>query len=661
MLRLTGSLHSVVRRMASAGKNVAVVLAAHGSTMISIDLCMTMPTPPPQMAAVMPGAAAPPAPSTPHVLEKNLLRERAEPAQKTLDRLRLLLLPPAMLKQRMPRDTLLAHAPRVELVGDGGAVIDGTTLNETAWAAARSLRVEGCDKEVPVRYNLPTVTGVVPPSVVFVGVPCVCSNVTTMFTSENDLVHEWVVAGDASGRVLSKEPVVVPPAELAGKTLLYRVRPNVADALWTEVQTPPVLRPEKGFLPQPRWALLPKRAQPTDIRVITYNILHDGFCNGNKGARARIYPFCTQDILHIDYRRARIAQELLVYDADVACLQEVGKDVWDRYLHPVLKGAGYSARLALKKGTAREGCALLWKAAAFDLERYEEVALNDATLRAHHPELAAGIEQHPHFMHAMERVPSVAQFAVLRRKVDGRRMVVGNTHLYYHGKANHVRAIQCYLYAAIARRFASGTSDGDALPTPNVAAAAAAASPPPAADAATPAPLLPILLLGDLNTSRDVAGYELLVSEGEVPATSDVWDCGLKYYWHMDDAASPDADAEASAAGDAKSEDGEEDPAKSAADGVDDILRRPPTACFRGHLTAPLVCQDAYENDETLVATNFTMTFRDVLDHILLSGPCTAVATLPPPSVAEMSKDVALPSAMFPSDHIALLAHVRLQ
>lgn len=60
-----------------------------------------------------------------------------------------------------------------------------------------------------------------------------------------------------------------------------------------------------------------KVAIAENINILTYNILSDIYAYANK------YPSCPQWALTWEYRRKNLLDEIMLYDADILCLQEV--------------------------------------------------------------------------------------------------------------------------------------------------------------------------------------------------------------------------------------------------------------------------------------------------------------------------------------------------
>lgn len=616
MLRSSLVLQSMLRRFA-ATSNTAAVLAAHGAPMINIELQFGVDGQPP--------------------VSKSLLRPRDESLGKTLSRMRMLLTAPRGkgTKKQTPAD-IVADLPAAVLLNGAGNAISEETLNSDAWAQATTL-VLG-PSHIRVKYNLPTVTSIIAPQVVYAGLPAVCHGIKIIFSQQSELLSEWYVAEDDGRVTAGAQPfavntlVVTPKAEWAGKPLVFRCRPNTGDAPWAEVTTPAVVLDAAGFVAMPRWSnILPKAAD--EIRVVSYNVLHDGYAM-SKEALARVYPFCTKDVLNILYRRSRIAQELQQYGGDILCLQEVGREVHDRYYNEVLSHWGFKSLLAIKTGSTKEGCGIAYRKDRFEPLTTGPVVmpLSWGTLSRRHPELAAEINaDHPHVEHGLRKLPSVGIFVALRDKVTGKNVVVSNTHLYYHPDGCHIRALQLYVFMKALMEYSS-TLEGGAG----------------------------IIACGDYNLTRITGGYRL-VTRGRVTPEDDCWLKGLRHYFGIK--AQDKAEVLPQSEGD--SDDDAEDVERAPMDAAEvehasfmSRLQTPPTAPFAPTLSLPMKLYDTHPTDASMKFTNYALSFKACIDHIFVSEGLTAVRTLPPPSEDELSKDVAIPSLMFPSDHVALVADV---
>ena len=64
-----------------------------------------------------------------------------------------------------------------------------------------------------------------------------------------------------------------------------------------------------------------------------------------------------------------IAAEILAYQADIICLQEVDGSVYDAYLEPIMLASGYKGYYSNKASQQREGCAIFWSTDVFEADQ----------------------------------------------------------------------------------------------------------------------------------------------------------------------------------------------------------------------------------------------------------------------------------------------------
>lgn len=601
--------------------NSAVILAPNGTDIMTIDLVF---------GDELEGT-----------IKKNMARERSEPAVKTLERIRMLMADKPARGKKANRDDILKSCPKIAVFDCAGVELDVNKPNESFWCDAALIALGKF--KLPVQYNVPTVTSITPPPVMMVGFPALCSGISTMFCGASiELLYEWGVV-DKKGKetTLSREQVFFPTKDLLGTSLFFRCRPNADGALWTAVDTPKVTMPPAGFeKPMPRWVHTQTPLAAPQLRVVSYNILHDAFCTSNF-AKKKLYPFASEAVLDLNNRRARISQELRSYNADIICLQECGRDVFDRFYSSVLRSMGYNASFLCKTGNVREGLVIAARSERFHFVTAQDIPLQQRALDApEHEQLAKEIEAHPHFADAMERVTSVGFVVVVEDKHTGQKVIVANTHLFYHPNGCHIRALQAYLLArkvdSVRRQFGGH---------------------------------LPVVMCGDFNFTRTTGGYRLMTT-GAVEPDNTCWEKGYKFWWGVDKGLG--IDVEAAAAADAEVESpppNSDQPATPAASGASGspqgrpgIEVVPPAEVYAPHLSLPESMRfiDTHADDPTIKWTNYSLTFKEIIDHIFVSPDVKVLRTVPLPTEAEVSADVAIPSAMFPSDHVAIVADIEL-
>lgn len=565
-------------------------------------------------------------------VHKSYARPTTEALGRTLERMRMLLAPKRNVTgKKTSRNDVLQGVPSARVLRSDGSEVDESVLNADAWCDAKVLQLG--PHQLAVLYNVPTVTSLAAPSKVIVGVPTLCTNMRLMFSHGEQLVCEWRALdsnqaspeqrGDAAscGPVVGTEFVLVPGSQLVGKQLLFRCRPDVAGSVWTEVITPAVeAAANHAYEPMARWVHTQERVRPPSFRVVTYNILHEGYCT-SKFAMAQLYPFCSSAVLDITYRRAREIQELQAYNPDVCCLQECGRDVYEKYFRGVFRSLGWQSTFALKRGDAREGLCIVWRESRFSLLSQLEVSLTAAELREHHPELAAKVALHSHLDDAMTRLPTVAVLVALEDLSTHRILIVFNTHLFYHPDGCHIRALQMYMALHALCRFKSQVMREH------------------------PQKVVDVVMCGDYNFTRITGGYRL-VTTGKVESDNSCWCKGLRFWWGVDKGIGVNAESAAEDEGNG---------AKAAAP-TGDAER--PTSFFADTLTSPLGCglQDAHIHDSAMRWTNYTLQFKEIIDHIFHTDTLRCLRTVPLPAESDLTRDIAIPSMLFPSDHLALIA-----
>ncbi|CCW66562.1 unnamed protein product [Phytomonas sp. Hart1] len=633
------------------------------------------------------------------LLTKSMARDQNEAASKVLDRIRMLYTSDkTKVSKGRPhqREDILNDCPQITVMGIGlpdklpkssslltagqEAIsdlnndvshctlveLDTAMPNHLFWKHARLIKLGG--EDLTVKYNVPTITSLEVPRKCWVGLPMMCTNIEAMFVQNNELNYEWCICqSDAQNHqdndlkegsekavdhvhVLSTDPVFIPTEDLLGKTILLRVSPNKS-GLWTQVEISPVQEPPPSMA---RWEQTTQYVSSPSFRVVTYNILHDDYCT-SKYSKTHIYPFATDEMLDIENRKMRILQELLMYHSDLICLQECGQKLFKGFLEPALRACGYGAYYRNKTGNSQEGCALFYREVRFEFLEAQTFPLNWEGLTQDHPRLAAQLGAHPEFQEACEKITSIGVGVLLKEVPTGQEVVLGSTHLFYHPNACHIRVLQAYLLLHRLHRMATAVGPD-------------------------PLPLRPVVLCGDFNFTHDTGGYDL-VTAARVAATHVSWEKGRLFWWGCDRllswteeerlAVSPNTQT-AALTGDltdrpnrlAKAALGED---KSNEKGeirkVSADVRQPLEVFFKDDLHSPFALVDAYaQTDPSMPWTNYTLTFREVIDYIFFSSDSIdVIQTVSIPPESDLSENHAIPNAKYPSDHLALIADLILK
>lgn len=99
---------------------------------------------------------------------------------------------------------------------------------------------------------------------------------------------------------------------------------------------------------------------PNKFRVVSYNILADLYAD-SEYTRTQLFPYCPAYALKIEYRKQLFIRELLGYQADIMCLQEVDMKIFENDFKFIFgtDEHGFDGHIA-QKGTCGEVCMSYW-------------------------------------------------------------------------------------------------------------------------------------------------------------------------------------------------------------------------------------------------------------------------------------------------------------
>jgi mRNA deadenylase 3'-5' endonuclease subunit Ccr4 len=321
-------------------------------------------------------------------------------------------------------------------------------------------------------------------------------------------------------------------------------------------------------------------------------------------AQESFYTYCDNAFLVKERRLPLVLHEILQYQADIICLQEVDSSIFRELLKPVLEHRNYQGFYAPKEGT-REGGAMFWSLQAFervndnDHKKFvirtlfdTENCLNDWTsmrdiglLLGQHKELSLLVR---------EKLGHVLQRVTLTSKASQKQLVAANTHLFFHPMASHIRLLQMY---ACLHELARQEN--------------------------------PIVFCGDFNSSP-TSGAARLVFDGIVEPSAGVTDMGATWK-HLNTLTWGD---------------GESSPSQLSVEAI-----QPPTISLPKSF--PRLCSGYPELPKT---THHIQSFSATLDYILVSQQdFGSVSWAVIPSEDVLTEHVAMPSEVLPSDHVCLV------
>jgi mRNA deadenylase 3'-5' endonuclease subunit Ccr4 len=392
------------------------------------------------------------------------------------------------------------------------------------------------------------------------------------------------------------------------------------------------------------------------LRVMTYNLLADLYAARDVDQQI-MYNHCPTKFLHKERRMPMILYELLVFKPDVICLQEVDASIFTYLFRPCLESQGYQGYYSNKASAQLEGCAMFWSLDCFhriyDADMHEYYLKDVFKEHKHSYDCWESLNDIDRLLQenaelsriTKEKIGQVLQVAELRLKHPGEdkpeRMLVGNTHLFYHPLADHIRTIQAYMVCHQMEmiRHRHGL------------------------------PPCPLLFCGDLNSGPLSGAVQLLLQRKVGPENHDTWKHLHDYHWEMGDAEfllehgyignysnssgeGPIYEDEAFEDALESFEDEESDSANT-----EEVVSPPPLI----HL--PSVFPNLVSGYPDIPEfTNYAVDFAETLDYILISEPSLTapfgllpLRAAPVPTTHTMKNFIAMPNENMPSDHLSLL------
>ena len=222
--------------------------------------------------------------------------------------------------------------------------------------------------------------------------------------------------------------------------------------------------PSPGFCPfMTRHAVTKERAK--GFRAVSYNLLADYYADSDF-SREHLFPYCPPYALHIDYRKPVFTSEVVGYNADIVCLQECDVKVFMDQLLPILDIHGLQGVMK-QKGTTAEGTAVFFARNKFKLIGTEDTQISDYLMESPSmKEIHEKISQSEALKERIEKRQTSLQVVVLESLEDPtRRVLVANTHLYWHPKGGHIRMLQTATCIKFIEELLPKYTLGDKTPT----------------------------------------------------------------------------------------------------------------------------------------------------------------------------------------------------
>nr|CAI5829599.1 unnamed protein product [Callosobruchus analis] len=178
-----------------------------------------------------------------------------------------------------------------------------------------------------------------------------------------------------------------------------------------------------------------------ELRVVTYNLLAERYTtiDGN-------YSYCDPLYLSMDYRKRLILKELLGYNADVICLQEVDMHHYHKFFGPEMKDHSYIPVFHKKGYKLPEGLGCFVRAARYKLLKSLQIVYSEEVKKKPYSYIWKYLSNNKKLADDFLKQYTSLQVVILESPTH--ILIVGNTHLYYHPDANAIRLLQANIATA---------------------------------------------------------------------------------------------------------------------------------------------------------------------------------------------------------------------
>ncbi|CAL1300296.1 unnamed protein product [Larinioides sclopetarius] len=401
------------------------------------------------------------------------LRSKEEKLEVTLSRMKLKILEAVSKnlnkrKKKKNSETVDEHDSQfplnLSLLKDGES-IDNELMNMNAWTENVQLKIN--DRVYDIVENPPSVLHLSLPKNIMSGFPVYpkveleyCSKEQCDFIwykniskSEKSSVNKTANIQCENWLILSENYFYVAKKTDVGCKLKVSCVPKNGEKIGTEeiAVSTGLIQAGPGNCPFERRHEFTKNVTgPGMFRCVSYNILADLYAD-SEIARTEFFPYCPAEFLMLDYRRQLYLKEIIGYNADIICLQEVDRKVFYDDLVPVLTSAGLDGIYSEKGGQVVEGLSLFYRTSKFRVLEAQSKILsnavaNEPVLKPIQDKLAENEKLKERFM---KRTTAIQAVLFESTDVPQKRILVGNTHLYFRPNRSNIRLLQaaaCLMY-----------------------------------------------------------------------------------------------------------------------------------------------------------------------------------------------------------------------
>ncbi|XP_065209811.1 2',5'-phosphodiesterase 12 [Planococcus citri] len=475
----------------------------------------------------------------------------------------------------------------VNLIKNGAVVSESVLCKEVFTCDDDSkVALQIGDQLYTILINYPWIQTINLPKCIMAGYPVFPSKFVSYYTDEAESQFDWHRQLQKGYELVSSGIVYVPSVSDIGHKLKLICTPkrNGVAGIPMEIISSSEVDAGPGFCPfETRHAFTRAALTNDSFRVVTYNILADLYASSETG-KNELFSYVPPYALSMDYRKQLIMKELIGYNADIISLQEVDCRIFDVDLHRCLKTNGYDGEFAKKGGQVSEGVATFFKKSRFKLVSCDKLTLGEDSHELSYLSHIWDAVSKDESLYAKLKERTTAAQILLLDYLDkpNHKLIVANTHLYFHPSADHIRLLQAAICLGFINNLLNRLNSED------------------------PNSKISVVFCGDFNSTPECGVYKLFTTNF-VPETY--------HEWKYENCSEND---------------------------------------LKLSLHNPISFESACGTPEF---TNYTRLFAGCLDYIFYQKDLLTVEqVIPFPAKEDVMKHVGIPSVVFPSDHIALVA-----
>lgn len=307
------------------------------------------------------------------------------------------------------------------------------------------------DQEFKIQFNLPWVNLIKLPTSILAGYFVYPSKLELLSAESTETTYEWFGGSDHGAKAddirwnkIGSGFSLKVDNDLIGHKIKIVCTPKNGNQIGPSAEqiSKGSVEAGPGVCPfETRHLFTPIKLTGRTFRTVTYNLLADLYTDSDY-SRETLFPYCPPYALSMDYRKQLLIKELLGYNSDIICLQEVDAKIFDHDLQRLFSELNYQGTYQPKGNTA-EGLAMFFNANRFSLvEKFGLTIGEHIEQLPVFEELWRKIESNVKLMDRIRVRSTAIQVTVVRSIEFDKILVVANTHLYFHPDADHIRLLQ---------------------------------------------------------------------------------------------------------------------------------------------------------------------------------------------------------------------------